>query len=75
MNHNEVYSDTWGDKKSERLNYVKSYVLFTAFSNARYSKAMDEVTGFGMKDCWSLLGLGWKHFSSLGTEEDEPICT
>ena len=28
-----------------------------------------------MKDCLSLLGLGWKHFKSLGTEEDEPIYT
>ena len=36
---------------------------------------MEEITGFGMKDCTSLLGLGWKYFNSLGTEEDEPIYT
>ena len=34
---------------------------------------MDEVTGFGMKDCFSIPGLGWKNFRSLRTEEDEPI--
>ena len=28
-----------------------------------------------MKDCLSLSGLGGKFFYTLGTEEDEPICT
>ena len=36
---------------------------------------MDEITGFGMKDCLSLPGLGLKDFNSLRTEEDEPIYT
>ena len=36
---------------------------------------MEEITGFSMKDCLSLPGLGWKYFNSLGTEEDEPIYT
>ena len=36
-NHNEVYSDTWRDKKSEWLDYVKNDVLCTAFSYARYT--------------------------------------
>ena len=73
INHNEVYSDTWKDKKSERLLYVKNDVLCTAYSYARYIKAMEEITGFSMKDCLSLPGLGWKYFNSLRTEEDEPI--
>ena len=60
-NHNEVYSDTWKDKKSEWLPYVKNDVLCTAFSYARYIKAMEEITGFSMKDCLSLPGLGWKY--------------
>ena len=34
---------------------------------------MDEITGFSMKDCLSLPGLGWNYFNSLRTEEDEPI--
>ena len=36
---------------------------------------MEEITGFGMKDCLSLPGPGWKHFKSLRREEDEPIYT
>ena len=28
-----------------------------------------------MKDCLSLPGMGWKYFTSLRTEEDEPIYT
>ena len=75
MNHDEFYSDTWKDKKDEWLDYVKNDVLCTAFSYARYSKAMQEITGFVMKDCLSLPGLGWKYFNSLRTEEDEPIYT
>ena len=75
IDHNEVYSDTWKDKKSEWLPYVKNDVLCTAFSYARYIKAMEEITGFSMKDCLSLPGFGWKYFNSLRTEEDEPIYT
>ena len=75
MDHNEVYSDTWRDKKSDWLPYVKNDVLCTAYSYARYIKAMEEITGFSMKDCLSLPGLGWKYFNSLRTEEDEPIYT
>ena len=74
MDH-EVYSDTWNEKKSEWLDYAKNDVLCTAFSYARYTEAMEEITGFGMKDCLSLLGLGWKKFNSLRTEEDETIYT
>ena len=36
---------------------------------------MQEKTGFPMKDCLSLPGLGWKFFNSLRPEEDEPIYT
>ena len=75
MDHNEGYSDTWKDKKSEWLPYVKNDDLCTAHSYARYLKAMEKITGFSMKDCLSLPGLGWKYFNSLRTEEDEPIYT
>ena len=74
-NHKEVYSDTWRGKKSEWLDYVKNDKLCTDFSYARYTKAMEEITGFGMKDCLSIPGLGWKCFNSLRTEEDEPVYT
>ena len=36
---------------------------------------MEKITGFSMKDCLSLPGLGWKCFNSLRTEDDEPIYT
>ena len=36
---------------------------------------MEDITGFSMKDCLSLPGLGWKYFNSLRTEDDEPIYT
>ena len=75
MNHNEIDGNNYNDKKDEWLNYVKNDVLCTALSYARYSKAMEEITGFSMKDCLSLPGLGWKYFNSLGTEEGEPINT
>ena len=59
--------------KNEWLPYVKNDVLCASFSYARYIKAMEEITGFSMKDCLSLPGLGLKHFNSLRTEDDEPI--
>ena len=36
---------------------------------------MEELTGFGLKDCLSLPGLRWKNFNSLRTEEDKPLYT
>ena len=75
MDHDEVDYNNYKDKKDEWLPYVKQDVLCTAFKYARYIKAMKEITRFGMKDCLSLPGLGWKYFNSLRTEEDEPIYT
>ena len=63
------------DKKDKWIGYVKKDVSCTAFCYAGYSRAMEEITGFGMKDCLSLLGLGWKCLNSLRREEDEPIYT
>ena len=75
MNHGKIYADIWRDKKDESIDYVKKDVLCTAFSYARSSKSMDESTGFSMKDCLSLPGLGRKILNSLRTDEDEPIYT
>ena len=44
----------------ERLEYFKNDVICTVYSYARYSKARQEITGFGREDCLSLPGLGWK---------------
>ena len=75
MDHDGIDENNWRDKKDEWLPYVKNDVLCTAYSYARYIKDMEERTGFSMKDCLSLPGLGWKYFNSLRTEEDEPIYT
>ena len=75
MNHDEINERFYKDKKSEWLHYVKNDVLCTAFSCARYNKAMEEITGFGMKDCLRFPALGWNFSNSSRTEEDEPICT
>ena len=53
----EVFEDTWKDKKDVWLEYVKSNVLCTAFSYARYSKRMQVFTGFGMKSGLTLPNL------------------
>ena len=75
MNHDDIDGENYKDKKDIWLPFVKNDVLCTAYSYARYIKAMEEITGFSMKDCLSLPGLGWKYFNSLRTEEDEPIYT
>ena len=62
-------------KKMNGLIFVEQDVLCTAFSYARYCKAMEEITGFSMKDCLSAPGLGWKHFNSMRDENDEPMYT
>ena len=59
-NHDEIDANNYKDKKDKWLEYVKQDVLCTVFSYVRYTKAMEEVTGFGMKNCVSLPGLGWK---------------
>ena len=74
MNHDNIDCDSYKDKKDIWIPYVKNDVLCTSYCYARYSKAMEEITGFSMKDCLSLPGLGWKYFNSLRTE-DEPIYT
>ena len=60
-------------KKMNGLNMLKTmfYVLFAVMLD--FGKAVEDITGFSMKDCLSLRGLGWKYLSSLRTEEDEPI--
>ena len=67
--------DNYKDKMNEWLPSVKNDVLCTAFSYARYCKAIEEITGFSMKDCLSAPGLGWKYFNSMPDENDEPIYT
>ena len=64
MNHNNIDETNWKNKKVEWLPYVKNDVLCTSYCYARYNKCMEEITGFSMKGCLSLPGLGWKYFIS-----------
>ena len=75
MSRDDIDGKNYKDKRHIRLPYVKNDVLCTAFCYSRYIKAMEEMTGFSMKDCLFLPGLGWKYFNSTRTEEDEPIYT
>ena len=73
MNHDEITGDKYKNKKEIWVDFVKNNVICGAFSNARHSKAMEEITGFDWKDYISIPGLGWNYFNSLRTEEDERI--
>ena len=73
MNHNEVDGNNYRDKISEWLPYVKNDVLYTAFSYARYCKALEENTWFSSKDSLWVPGLGLENFNSLRSEEEDPI--
>ena len=75
LEHDENFEDNWEEKENEWLPYLKNDVLSTAFSYARYSKRMEELTGFGMKNSLTLSSLANKSFNSLRDESDEPIYT
>ena len=60
MKHDEIDGKNYKDKINEWLRYAKNDVLCTAFSYARYIKAKEEITGFSLKECLSLPGLGLK---------------
>ena len=75
LEHDETFEDNWEEKEKEWLPYLKNDVLSTAFSFARYSKGMEELTEVGMKNSLTLPSLANKHFNSLRDESDEPIYT
>ena len=64
-----------------KMKKMNGYIVFKkdfssiAFSYARYTKRIDELTVYGMKKCLTFFSLANKYFSSLGDEEDEPIYT
>ena len=49
LERDEIFEDNWEEKKNKWLPYLKNDVLSTTFSYARYSKGMEEITGFGIK--------------------------
>ena len=75
LEHDEIFEVNWEEKENEWLPYLKNDVLSTASSYARYSKGMDELTKFGMKNSLTLPALANKYFNSLRDESDETIYT
>ena len=75
MEHDEIYEANFQDKKNESLPYLKNVVLSIAFSYARYSEGMKELTGSGMKNNLTLPSSANKYFNSIKDENDEPIYT
>ena len=67
--------NNYKDKKHECLDYVKQDVLCTVSSYARYSKAMEESTGFSMKGSQSAPSPGWQYFNSMRDESNDPNYT
>ena len=75
LEHDEIFEDNWEEKENQWLPYLNNDMLSTAFSYAKYSKRIEELTGFGMKNSLTLPSLANKYFNSLRDENDEPIYT
>ena len=75
MDHDEVFEDNWTNKKGEWIDYVKNDVSCKAFGYPRYSEGIEKMSSFGMKNSLTLPSLGWRYFTSLRDESDEPIYT
>ena len=75
LEDDEIYEDFWEEKENDWLSCLKNDVLSTASSYARYSKCMEKITGFGMKNSKILPSLANGYFNSLRDERDAPIHT
>ena len=75
LEHDEIYEKNWEEKEIEWLPYLKNDVLSTVFVYNRYSKGMEELTGFGLKDSLTLPRVAIKYFESLRHENDETVYT
>ena len=73
MDHDEIYEETWEDRENEWLPYLKNDVSSTAFFYTRYSKGMEELTGFVMGNSITLPSLANKFFKSLRDKNDDSI--
>ena len=45
-------------------------MLCLAFINARHSMELQEMTGFGIKDCLTEASLGWKFFGTYNKDRE-----
>ena len=60
LEHDEIYEDNWEEKENEWLPNPKKDVLSTAFSHARFSKGVEELTRFCMENSLTLPSLANK---------------
>ena len=65
MEYNEIYEDTWAAREKEWSPYVKNDVISTAFCYARFTKVLEDLTNFSMKNSKTLLSLPNNKFNSL----------
>ena len=72
IDHDEIMK-THGKGKNEWLPYLKNDVLSTALCYSRFSKAMEELTGFGLKNSLLLPSIANTYFNCLRDEHDEPF--
>ena len=50
IEHDEIYDETWEAREDEWLPLVKNDVSPTAFCYARYTMAMETLSGYGKKN-------------------------
>ena len=70
-----MFKDNREGKENWWLPYLKNDALSTAFSYATYSKRMESLNGFGMKNSTILPSVANKYFKSLKDGNKEPIYT
>ena len=73
LEQDQIYEVTWEVREIGWFILVGKDVLSTAFSYARYSKGMEELTGFSIENSLSLSSLAKIYFKRLRDENDEAI--
>ena len=58
-----------------QIHEINGYNLLRMVFHVQIIHTLSKKSGFGMKDCLSSPGLGWKYFDSLRAEDDQPIYT
>ena len=75
MEHDEILDNKWEGRENEWLPYVKNDVLSIVCCYARYTKGMEELKIFGLKNSLTSLSLASKNSNSSRNGTDDPIYT
>ena len=73
INLDHIHAGTCESKKDEKVAYLESDVLSTAFSYVRYINLCEEITGFGMKKRLTIPSSANTFLKTLGKENGGPI--